>query len=89
MRHALGVWSLALIGISAWFLFAGFTLDTTVPAEAGTTLPAGMQGVSNLQLMHIQLVDIIIGCVSGLGACVLFAGAAVTAAIQDKTSPTP
>jgi hypothetical protein len=80
VRHALAIWSLVLVCVSAWFFFVGFSIDTTVPTD--TPLAGGMQGISNLQLMHIQLLDIVIGCVSGLGACVMFAGAMIVSAVQ-------
>jgi hypothetical protein len=89
MRTMLGFGGAVLLFTCLGFLMVGLSIETTIPAEAGTTLPTGMQGISNLQLMHVQLLDVIIGCVSGLGACVLLAGAAVVTAIEVPPPPKP
>lgn len=83
MRYTLAIFAFGLLVIAVWFLFAGFNIETTVSGSQGLALPEGMQGISNLQLMHLQLVDMVIGLVAGLGACVFFVGSAIVAAIQD------
>jgi uncharacterized membrane protein len=84
MRFFLSFSAAILLMVATWFLYTGFSIETTVPAspEASEILSAGAQGISNLQLMHIQLIDIIIGLVAGLGSCVLYSAAAIVAAIE-------
>jgi hypothetical protein len=82
MRYALSIPAFLLLVGAAWFLFAGLTIDTTVP----TSEPAFGGGIANLQLMHIQMLDIVIGLVSGLTSAVLFTGAAIVATVQDRAA---
>ena len=87
MRTALNVWAFVLILVAAWFIYAGFSMDVTV-ANTSTDVLGGSQNVANLELMHIQLLDVIIGVVSALGACVMFAAAAIVAAIENGATRT-
>lgn len=81
MRHLLAICGLVLLSAAAWFIYVGFTMETTVSSDA--TLPGGMGTIANLQLMHIQLLNVMLGAISALGSCVLFAACAVVVAVQD------
>jgi hypothetical protein len=89
MRQTLALFSFIMVMVAAWFIFAGFSIETTVSAPAGLETLQGTQGVANLQLMHLQLLDVIIGVVSGLAACVLFAGSAIVGAIENAVGLNP
>lgn len=79
MRYGFMVAGMVLLAVSAWFVIAGFSIDTTVSGADGTN-------IANLQLMHLQLTDVVIGVAAGIASCVLFVGAAIVAAIEDATA---
>ena len=83
MRQTLALFSFVMVMVAAWFIFAGFSIETTVSTPAGLETLEETRGVANLQLMHLQLLDVIIGVVSGLAACVLFAGSAIVGALGN------
>lgn len=60
--------------ISAWFLYIGFSMDTTITSE-------GMD-VVNMQLMHIQSLNIALGVGAGIAAVLIAVGGAVVDAIE-------
>lgn len=69
--------------VAGYFLFLGFSAETTVAYDG--------QVIANAQPMHYQLVHILIGVGSALISAVLFAGAAIIAAIRfaSEASDTP
>jgi hypothetical protein len=67
--------------IAAYFLYSGFSLETTV-ASAGT--PVGFDGVANLQLMHIQSLNFATGIGAAVVSAVLLIGAAIVGAIEGR-----
>lgn len=77
MRFTLAIFSFVLLGLATWFLYAGFSIDTAIPSGDGS------QAISNLQLMHVQLLDIILGAVSFLASCILFAGSAIVGSAKQ------
>lgn len=89
MRYTLSVPAFVLMLVAGWFMFAGFSVETTLPSNDPTIGALGVQGISNLQLMHIQLLDFVTGLVAGLASAVLFAGAAIVAAVQDRANEQP
>jgi hypothetical protein len=70
MSQVLGAFATVFGVVAAYFLFVGITLDTAVSTGDGGT-------VANLQLMHVQAMNIGIG----IGAAVISAIFAVGAAI--------
>jgi hypothetical protein len=76
---------LYLIGLlfgaaAAYFYIIGFSISTAVPNAAA---PAGFDGIANLQLMHIQLLDILIGTGAAIVSAVFLAGGAIVSVIAE------
>lgn len=65
---------------SAYFFATGFSIETTVTTADA---PAGYQGISNLQLMHVQTLDILIGTGAAIIAAIFLVGSAIAGAITD------
>jgi hypothetical protein len=86
MRLFLTFSATILLMVATWFLYAGFSMETTVPASDASEFLNGAQGVSNLQLMHIQLIDVVIGVTAGLGSCILYVGSAIVTALRPEKS---
>jgi uncharacterized membrane protein len=53
--------SMLFAAVAAYFLYSGFTLDTTIAAEGQT--------IANLELMHIQSLNF----ATGIGAAIIAA----------------
>lgn len=71
MDKALGFASVLFAVIAAHFIYVAFSLETTVPTEAGD--------IANLQLMQIQSANLSIG----IGAAIISAIFAVGAALKS------
>lgn len=69
MAQVLAAVALVFALVAGYFLFSGMTLDTSVSAD-GTT-------VANLQLMHVQAMQIGIGVGSAITASIFAVGAAI------------
>jgi hypothetical protein len=74
MRAGLGFIGLTFTVIAAYFMYVGFSLQITVQSADP---PGGFQGIANLQLMHIQLLDILIGTGAAIVAAIFLVGAAL------------
>jgi hypothetical protein len=55
--------------IGAWFLYSGFAMDVTVVSDG--------QSVANLQLMHIQQMNLTLGALSIIEGTIAFVGGAI------------
>jgi hypothetical protein len=66
--------------MAAYFGYAGLTMDTTVPSA---DIAAG-EGVANLQLMHVQMLDIVISVGAAIVSAIFFVGGAVVAELAPS-----
>jgi len=79
---------LSLLGLlfgcaAAWLLYAGVTMNTAVPSADA---PAGFQGVANLQLMHIQMLETVLGAASAIVSAIFFVGGSVVRSLAESSS---
>lgn len=74
MHVVIGVAGLALWGVAAYFLRAGLSISVAV---ALPDAPEGFDGVANLQLMHIQALDVHIGLAAGLAGTIMICTALI------------
>lgn len=65
--------------VAAYFLFLGFSAETTINFEG--------QIVANAQLMHIQATNILTGIGAAVVSAVLAAGSAIVGAIRRASAP--
>jgi glycerol kinase len=70
MAQRLAALSFVFVLLAGYFLFGGFTLDTSVSTGDGGT-------VANLQLMHVQAMKIGVGVGSAIIASIFATGAAI------------
>jgi hypothetical protein len=70
MAQVLGAFATVFVVIAGYFLFVGLTLDTSVAAGDGGT-------VANLQLMHVQAMQIGLGVGAAVIAAIFATGAAI------------
>ena len=61
--------------VAAYFLYSGFSTPTTITVEGND--------IANLQLMHIQMLNISIGIGAAVVSAILATGAAIVGAIKD------
>ena len=64
--------------VGGWLLVTGFQLDVTVN-------PDGQGYVANLQLMHIQQLDLLLGALAALAGTVAFTGGCIMDQIKAQT----
>lgn len=67
--------------IGGYFIWIACTMETTV---TGGAAPAGFDGIANLQLMHIQAMNLHIGLGSAAVAAIFIIGGAIVSAIKDR-----
>jgi glycerol kinase len=70
MAQRLAALSFIFVLLAGYFLFSGFTLDTSVSSGDGGT-------VANLQLMHVQAMKLGLGVGAAIIASIFATGAAV------------
>jgi glycerol kinase len=70
MAQRLAALSFVFALVAGYFLFSGFTLDTSVSTGDGGT-------VANLQLMHVQAMKIGLGVGAAIVASIFATGAAI------------
>jgi hypothetical protein len=70
MTQRLAAFSFIFVLIAGYFLYAGISLDTSVPTGDGGT-------VANLQLMHVQAMKIGLGIGAAIIASIFAIGAAI------------
>lgn len=73
--YVVGVLSLLVGGYG---IYSGVMMDTSVDAGAG------LAAVANLQLMHVQSANLILGCAFWLIAAITLSSGAIIEAIQAK-----
>lgn len=81
MKTALALLTIIFGAISAWFLVAACSVQTAV---ASTDAPAGYDGIANLQAMHFQMADIVLGVGAGVVAAILLGALAVVDAMPTR-----
>ena len=67
--------------VSAYFLYVAFGIETTVVQPGAVQ---GFDGVANLQLMHLQSLNLEIGIGAAIVAAIFFVGAAIVGAIGGR-----
>ena len=81
MAQTLAAFGTVFVIVAGYFIWIALGIETTV-VSAG--VPEGFDGVANLQLMHIQGLNLQIGLGAGVVAAILFVGAAIVDAIDDR-----
>ena len=72
--------------VAGYFIWIAVGMETTtVVAQA----PAGFDGVANLQMMHLQAMNLQIGLSAAIIAAIFFVGAGITAAIEQQKPHRP
>lgn len=67
-----------VFGLAAfWFLFWGFTMNTTVN-------PDGLGDVANLQMMHVQSLNFAVGIGAAVMSAIFFAGSVIVGALRKR-----
>lgn len=72
MAQRLAAFAFIFSAVAGYFLFEGFTLDTSVGTGDGGS-------VANLQLMHVQAMQIGLGIGAAVVAAIFAVGAAIVA----------
>lgn len=70
--------------ISAWLIYRGLSIETVVPSIAGEGLPAGMDGIANLSLMHAQSTILNLGIGAGIVGAGFLIGAAIAHLLEVR-----
>jgi hypothetical protein len=83
MHVIVGLAGLALWGVAAYFLRVGLSISVAV---ASPHAPPGFDGVANLQLMHIQALDVHIGLAAGLAGTIMICTALIMWRIPSADS---
>jgi hypothetical protein len=65
---AMAVVGAALWVIAAYMIYSGLAMPTTLPSDYA---PQGFEGVVNLQLMHIQAMNLHLGIGAGIAGTLL------------------
>lgn len=72
MAQRLAAFAFIFAAVAAYFLYSGMMLDTSVSAGDGSS-------VANLQLMHVQAMQIGLGTGAAIVASIFAVGAAIVA----------
>lgn len=78
MADGLRILSVLMAALGAWLLYSGFNMDVTVPGYAD------VPRIANAQLMHVQLLNFLLGSLAIIDSTVLLVGAAIVGAVDRK-----